>query len=150
MVRGELADITETIPSFLSDWSVSHQFFNFGSGGLGTLEIASLYEQFLDEVAHQSVIFFINTSNDLEDNAQFQKWAKLNLKPTTRTEPIQIRESWLDIKIRQIFSKLQLTRLYLDLAVHFDDKKHPARIRHFDPSRKTKKTNRQMMTSMHC
>ena len=72
--RGDLADETETMPSFLSRWSTSHQFFNFGTSGHGTLQHAATYSEIKSRVEHDAVIVIFYIPNDLQDNVKFDDW----------------------------------------------------------------------------
>ena len=83
--RGALADETETIPSFLSRWSTSHQFFNFGTGGHGTLQHAATYRDIKSRVEHDAVILISYVPNDLQDNVKFNDWVKAG-KPLPQKE----------------------------------------------------------------
>ncbi|NVO56367.1 SGNH/GDSL hydrolase family protein [Rhodobacteraceae bacterium B1Z28] len=80
--RGTLADETETIPALLSQWSEDSYFVNLGTGGHGTLQHALTYDEFQDQIPHDTVLMFIFNRNDLIDNVMFQEWQE---NPGTRS-----------------------------------------------------------------
>lgn len=73
-VRSSLSDETETIPALLSHWSPDTHFVNLGTGGHGTLQHALTYDEFKDQVPHDTVLLFVLNRNDLIDNVRFRKW----------------------------------------------------------------------------
>ena len=73
-IRGTLSDETEAIPALLSQWSRDTHFVNLGTGGHGTLQHLLTYEEFKDEVPHDTVLLFVFNGNDLTDNMRFQTW----------------------------------------------------------------------------
>ncbi len=113
-IRGTLSDETETIPAFLSRWSQDSHFVNLGTGGHGTLQHALTYDEFKDEIPHDTVLLFVFNRNDLIDNVRFRKWQD---NPGTRNHTPTFTQ-----RLKRGFASLYVGKLLLMFKTQMFDR----------------------------